>query len=208
MIIVFWFVFSFVFLQGTETTSTVTLNTLLLLSIHPNVQDRLYEEIRTTVTDYDCIDYDTLTKLDYMDCVLKESMRLLGITHVMLRQTEADVQLTECIVPKGTVLVMSIKKMHSDVNIWGPTANEFDPDRFQPELVAQRHPFSYLPFSAGARNCIGSKIAMISLKLVLCHLLLKYKFTTSIQMSDIVFKLEFLLKLENKYMLNLERRCA
>lgn len=183
------------------------MNTLLLLAMHPNVQERLYEEIRTTVTDHDNIDYDALTKLVYMERVLKESIRLLPITQVMLRQTEVDLQLTECVVPKGTILLLSVHKMLRDIKIWGPTAREFDPDRFLPELAAQRHPFAYLPFSAGARNCIGSKLAMMSLKVILCHLLLRHKFTTSMQISDIVLKTEILLKMENKCMFSLERRC-
>lgn len=176
------------------------------MAIHQNVQDRLYEEIRTNVTDYDYIDYDTLTKLEYMDHVLKESMRLLPLAQIMLRESESDIQLTKCIVPKGTVLLLCALKMNQSKQIWGPTVKEFDPDRFLADSMAQRHPYAYVPFGAGARNCIGHKFAMISLKVMLCKLLLKYKFTTSMRMSDIAFKFEFLLKLNNNYMLKVEKR--
>lgn len=174
--------------------------------MHPNVQDRLYEEIRATVTNDDDIDYDTLSKLEYMDRVIKETMRILAVIHFVARVAETDVQLTECIVPKGTVMLLSLQKMHSDEKIWGPTAHEFDPDRFLPEFEAHRHPFAFIPFSAGQRNCIGWKYALLTLKVALCHLLLKYKFSTSMKLGDIVFKSELFLKLENEYMLKLERR--
>lgn len=182
------------------------LNTLLLLAIHPTVQDRLYDEIRATVTNDKHIEYETLSAVKYLDCVMKESLRLLPLSHFWLRETDDEIQLTDCTVPEGTMLVLCVLKMHRNVKIWGPTANDFDPDRFLSESMADRHPFSYIPFSAGPRNCIGTKYAIISFKLLLCHLLLRYKFTTSIQMSDIVFRMEFLLKLENKYMLKLEKR--
>lgn len=143
-----------------------------------------------------------------MERVLKESMRLLPLTHFWLRETDDEIQLTDCTVPEGTMLVLCVLKMHRNVKIWGPTANDFDPDRFLPETVAQRHPFAFVPFSAGPRNCIGNRYAMISMKVMLCHLLVKYKLTTSMKMNDIRFKFEFLLKLDNKCMLKLEKRAV
>lgn len=58
-------------------------------------------------------------------------------------------------IPKGTKIGIVISKMHRDPNIWGPSCDKFDPDNFLPEKVAARHPYSYLPYSGGARNCIG-----------------------------------------------------
>lgn len=152
------------------------------------------------------IDYGTLSKLEYMEQVLKESMRLLPLAQIQSREADADVQLIDCIVPKGTLLILCVFKMHRDVKIWGPTANEFDPDRFLPDAMTQRHAFASVPFSAGPRNCIGHKYALLSMKMMLCYFLLAYKITTRLQMSDIVFKSEFLLKLDNEYVFKLEKR--
>lgn len=196
----------FPFLQGFETSSVTFLNTLLLLAIHQDVQERLIDEIRSTVTDCDSIDYDTVSKMEYLDRVLKESMRFLPVSYIWGREVDADIQLTDCTVPKGTVLILCLLKMHRDVKIWGPTANEFNPDHFLPEAVAQRHAFAFLPFSTGTRKCIGYQYAIISLKLMLCHFLLKYKVATRVRMSEIAFKWEILLKLNNKYKLTLEKR--
>lgn len=182
------------------------LSVLLMLAINQDVQERVYEEISANVSDVEALDYDTLTKLEYMDRTIKETMRMFPLAQILLRQTDEDVQLTECIIPKGTVLVLSVFKMHRNKEIWGPTADEFDPERFLPESSEGRHPYAYLPFSAGPRNCIGAKYAMIAMKMMLCHMLTAYKLSTSIQMSDIILKFELLLKLDTKCLVKLDRR--
>jgi len=59
------------------------------------------------------------------------------------------------IVPAGTLIAIGIKLIHRNPDFW-PNPDVFDPDRFLPENIKNRHPFSYLPFSAGSRNCIGN----------------------------------------------------
>ena len=59
------------------------------------------------------------------------------------------------LVPSGTILHLNIYDIHRDPNFW-PNPDVFDPDRFLLEKIQKRHPYSYLPFSAGPRNCIGN----------------------------------------------------
>ena len=59
-----------------------------------------------------------------------------------------------CLAPKGTNIFIHIVDVHKDPNYW-PEPSKFDPDRFLPEETRKRHPYSYIPFSAGSRNCIG-----------------------------------------------------
>lgn len=90
--------------------------------------------------------------------------------------------------------------------MWGDDADEFNPDHFLPEKANERHPFCFLPFSGGPRNCIGYQYAMISMKVILSGILRKYRFTTSLKLSDLEMKFELTLKLVNKHMVGMERR--
>lgn len=60
-----------------------------------------------------------------------------------------------CVIPKGSIILLSIHNLHKDQQVWGVDAHKFDPEHFLPEKIATRHPYAYLPFSGGPRNCIG-----------------------------------------------------
>jgi cytochrome P450 len=58
-------------------------------------------------------------------------------------------------IPAGITLLINFYTLHRRKDIWGDDAEEFNPDHFLPENVEKRHPYSFLPFSGGQRNCIG-----------------------------------------------------
>lgn len=102
------------------------------------------------------------------------------------------------------LIISNICQQRKD--IWGEHANEFNPDNFLPEKVQSRHPFAFLPFSGGARNCIGHQYAMFSMKVMLATLLRKYKFSTELKWTDLELKIEITLRLVNKYMVEVNPR--
>lgn len=110
------------------------------------------------------------------------------------------------VIPAGVTLFFSIFSMHRDKKIWGQQSHIFNPDNFLPENVLLRHPYSFLPFSAGPRNCIGFKQAMMSLKIMLATLIKNYKFSTSLKMEELRLRFDLTMDLTNKHMVSIQER--
>jgi cytochrome P450 family 313 len=108
--------------------------------------------------------------------------------------------------PAGTNVVIDIFNLHRDEPIWGPDANEFNPDRFNDDKIQMRHPYSFIPFSAGPKICIGQKYAWFSMKVQMVHLLKHFIFETSLKMENIELKYEIFLKPVSKFLVRLVER--
>lgn len=146
------------FSQGADTTSLTIATTLLMLAIYPEHQQKVYEEIQSIVPGAaDEVTREQVEKLDYTEMCIKESLRIFPMVAYIGRQTDADVRLksVDCVLPKGTSIAVGVYSIHHNKQYWGDTVEEFVPDRFLPENEAKMHPYSYLPFSGGSRNCVG-----------------------------------------------------
>ncbi|CAO1404680.1 unnamed protein product [Diamesa tonsa] len=192
---------------GHETTALAMSGALLMLALHQKVQEKLVLELENV---FESIDQETenemLNKLPYLDMVIKETLRLLPVAPIIGREATKDIELESCVIPAGANIISNIFKVQRDSEYWGDDAHLFNPDRFLPENISKVHPYAYLPFSKGPRNCIGMKYAMNVIKIVLTHILRNYKVTTNLKFKDLEYKVAITLRIKQNCMIKLEKR--
>ena len=132
-----------------------------MIALHPEVQDKIYEEIQEVLgADKSKIaTMQELNKMNYLERVIKESLRLYPSVAVVSRKLNEDLQLGPYLIPRNCMVTVQIFMLHRDERFF-PDPEKFDPDRFLPENLENRHPYCFVPFSAGMRNCIGQKYAV------------------------------------------------
>nr|UOU03251.1 cytochrome P450 3049D1 [Brachionus rubens] len=157
---------------GQETTANALSFCLLELSNNPNVLNKLSNEIELAIGERNQIRFEDLQKLEYLDCVFKETLRKYPPAVQFLRESNEDCVLNGYFIPKGTWIAVSPFVM-------GRCSEYFkNPDEFRPErfLEEKNQNYTFIPFSTGPRNCIGMKFAQIEAKILLVKLLQNFKF--------------------------------
>lgn len=198
---------SLTFLGAGHISSSVAISMAVIYSaMHPEMQERAYREIAEVVGDSGEVTYDHMQKMEFVDRVLRETLRHAPTAPVVSRIVTADTSLDGVLVPAGTHILMSFANLHRHPKYWGPNADDFNPDNFLPENVAARHPFSYLPFSGGIRNCIANKYSLITLKSMYANLLMAYKFSTPLKMKDLEFHLDITMTITNPHLVEITQR--
>ncbi|GLU07146.1 hypothetical protein SLE2022_241140 [Rubroshorea leprosula] len=167
------------FFAGHETTSNLLTWTMFLLSKHHEWQTKLREEVLEECGT-ETPDTDMLAKLKLVHMVLLEALRLYGPVIAMVREASEDMTLENLMIPKRTLLVIPLIKMHRSKECWGEDASEFNPLRFMNGISkAAKHPNALLAFSIGPRACIGQNFAMLEAKTVLALILQRFSFSVS-----------------------------
>lgn len=146
-----------------------------------------------------------LNDMKYLERVIKEGLRLYPAVPKVGRLLDEDVQLDEYKIPKGCIIGVHIYYLHRDERFF-PDPEKFDPDRFLPENMAGRHPFAYIPFSAGSRNCIGQKFAMYEEKSVLSSIFRNYRLKSVDKREDVKIVSELILRPFSGINVTIERR--
>jgi cytochrome P450 family 4 len=160
--------------EGHDTTSAAICYALMLIACHPDVQERIVEEMHQVLAGSTKPDYRTLQELKYLERCLKEVLRLFPSVPFIARVLGEDMTTySGHHLKAGTMIHLHIYDLHRNPDIY-PDPEKFDPDRFLPENCQNRHNFAYVPFSAGPRNCIGQKFAMLEIKAVLCGVLAEF----------------------------------
>lgn len=128
--------------------------TLLMLAMHKDVQEKVVDELREVFSSADEEnDFDKMSKLQYMEMVIKEILRLFPISAFTMRKTTSDFELNNFIIPEGSNLFLSIFPLQRNKEYWGENAEQFMPQRWETERMKMIHPYAYLPFS-GKSHCL------------------------------------------------------
>lgn len=170
---------------GHDTTAMALCFALLLFAKHKDVQERIRKEVNTVMQQNDGkLTIPMIQEFSYLERCIKESLRLYPSVHTIARYIFNDMQLKNYLIPGGTICKISIYSLHRNPEFW-PNPGIFDPDRFLPENVKGRNPYSYVPFSAGPRNCIGQKFAMLELKLMTAYILHNFYLEPVDELDDV-----------------------
>ncbi|XP_064145728.1 thromboxane-A synthase isoform X5 [Loxodonta africana] len=113
--------------------------------------------------------------LPYLDMVIAETLRLYPPAFRFTRESAKDCKLLGQHIPAGAVVEMAVGALHHDPEHW-PQPEAFDPERFTAEAQRRRRPFTYLPFGAGPRSCLGVRLGLLEVKLTLLQVLHKFRF--------------------------------
>nr|CAD7608331.1 unnamed protein product [Timema genevievae] len=157
--------------------------------MYQDIQAKAVEELNSIFGDSDRnATYRDIQEMKYLEMVIKETQRLFPSVPIFMRNIKEDVAIDEYIIPKGANITLAPILMHRDPNFY-PDPERFNPERFSPENSLGRHPYQYVSFSAGARNCIGQKFAMLEMKATVSKVLRSYRLlpgSTTNKMEELV----------------------
>lgn len=168
------------FLLAGHETSMITLSTTAYhLALYPEIQEKLRQEIRQHIElNPKASLYELSHGIEYLDCVINETQRLCPPAHQLNRECGQDYEINGISIPKGMEIVIPFYSLHHDPDAWSDP-EKFDPERFRGSAKDTRHPYQFLPFGAGPRNCIGMRFALMEIKIALVKILMKFKFVQS-----------------------------
>lgn len=144
-------------MQATDTSSAASAFVALLLALYPEYQEKVYQEIISVIPDKNAdLTQSDLDKLEFLDACIKETLRLFPTAPIIGRVASKPIKLSNNVeVPPGVPIVFGIRQVHIREKYYGSTARIFNPYRFLDESVKDLPGGAYIPFSYGARNCIG-----------------------------------------------------
>ena len=151
-------------LAGHDTTATALTYALWVLGHHPDVQDRVADEIRQ-LGDREIAPAD-VSRLGYTVQVLHEALRLCPPAAGVGRMAVRDMVVDGYRVEEGTLVLVGIYAVHRDPDVW-PQPLDFDPERFSPEAMKALDRWQFIPFAGGSRSCIGEHFARLETTLAL-----------------------------------------
>nr|QZM07472.1 cytochrome P450 monooxygenase CYP9EK3 [Lasioderma serricorne] len=203
------------FFAGFDTTASTMSFMAFELAKNPDVQEKLQQEIDDVLeTSQGKVSYETITKMKYLDQVLSETLRKwtpglqsdrLCVRNYIIPAEKPNEQ--PYWIKKGELVIIPNIGLHYDPQYF-PNPDQFDPDRFSDENKKNIVPGSYIPFGSGPRNCIGSRFALLEIKVLFLHILSKFDlvFTEKTKLPLKLISVGFTMKPDGGFQLGLKKR--
>ncbi|XP_031158180.1 cytochrome P450 4V2 [Sander lucioperca] len=192
--------------EGHDTTAASMNWTIHLLGSHPEAHRKVQQELQEVFGTSDRpVNIEDLKKLKYLECVIKEALRLFPSVPFFARSIGEDCHINGFKVPKGANAIIITYSLHRDPRYF-PEPEEFRPERFLPENSVGRPPYAYIPFSAGLRNCIGQRFALMEEKVILASILRNFSVEACQTREELRPLGELILRPEKGIVIKLEKR--
>ncbi|XP_067141772.1 cytochrome P450 3A6-like [Centruroides vittatus] len=161
---------------GYGTTSSILAYASYYLATHLEIQEKAVKQLRTILEGKTIeIQYEDLEKLDYLDQIISETLRLHPASSLCVnRKVKKVFKYKGKTIPEDVIVSISPELLHRNPEYWNEP-DIFNPDRFSPENKRNINATIYQPFGNGPRNCIGMRFALTVIKITLVRVLMKYK---------------------------------
>jgi len=179
---------------GHETTATTLTWLLYELCLNPDCQKKAHAEVDAALCGRRVTMEELYGNFPYVNQMIKEATRLHPAVPTIARQCVENtvIEYSDGVNEKkqrftlkaGTNIACSISALHKNPIYWNEP-EQFNPDRFHDDVIrtTMKHPFQFVPFSAGPRNCIGQRFA--SLELVAIVVTILQSFSVSITKENL-----------------------
>jgi cytochrome P450 len=192
-----------IFLAGHETSANAMAWTWYLLSQHPEVEKQFHEEIDRHLRGRQPRMGDVM-ELSLTGRIFSEALRLYPPLWAVGRRAMVECKIGSYTIPRGSVVIISAFVTQRDPR-WFPEPLRFDPERWQPAAKLKRPKFSYFPFSAGSRSCLGEVFASTEGVLCLATIAQTWKFRLA-PGATIAMQPQLTLRARNGIKMRVERR--
>lgn len=153
------------------------------------------------------ITFEDILEMKYLERCLLEALRLYPPVPYVGRQINSDLRLAsgDYVIPAGATIAIATFNLHRWDKIY-PNPTKYDPDNFLPERQAKRHYYSFIPFSAGPRSCVGRKYAMLKMKIILATAMRQFHVHSHLKEEDFRLQADLILKREEGFPIRMEPR--
>ncbi|XP_033748641.1 cytochrome P450 4A25-like isoform X2 [Pecten maximus] len=172
--------------EGHDTTASAITWALYCCAKYPEEQEKIYNELTSVSDNTDYMSWESIKSIHYLNLFLKETMRMYSPVPMIGRRLTKPVLVDDVLFPKDSVFEINISAMHHHPDIF-PDHMEFRPNRFLDTNGEDNDPFSFVPFSAGPRNCIGQNFAMNEQRVLVARVIQRFKIRLDPQHETKIF---------------------